>query len=141
MNDHSDRAPDDALENHPLRDTQEFESIRSRKASTGEPRPGTAGAVGGVGGALAGAGVGTIVAGPVGAIAGAIAGALGGWWAGQAASDTTACITPEDDTRYRTLYDKQYSLETDRFINPGEAFTPDLPTAKVSVPVRSDSSL
>ena len=106
MNDPSDRAPDDALENHPLRDTQEFESdIRSRKASTGEPRPGAAGAVGGVGGALAGAGVGTIVAGPVGAIAGAIAGALGGWWAGQAASDATASITPEDDTRYRTLYD------------------------------------
>jgi ABC-type multidrug transport system fused ATPase/permease subunit len=43
--------------------------------------------------------------------------------------------------RYRTLYDKQYSLETDRFINPGEDFTPELPTAKVSVPVRSDSSL
>ena len=43
--------------------------------------------------------------------------------------------------RYRTLYDKQYSLETDRFINPGEDFTPKLPTARVSVPVRSDSSL
>jgi ABC-type multidrug transport system fused ATPase/permease subunit len=43
--------------------------------------------------------------------------------------------------RYRTLYDKQYSLETDRFINPGEDFTPELPAAKVSVPVRSDSSL
>jgi subfamily B ATP-binding cassette protein MsbA len=26
--------------------------------------------------------------------------------------------------RYRTLYDKQYLLETDRFINPGEDFTP-----------------
>jgi ABC-type multidrug transport system fused ATPase/permease subunit len=25
--------------------------------------------------------------------------------------------------RYRTLYDKQYDLETDRFINPGEDFT------------------
>jgi subfamily B ATP-binding cassette protein MsbA len=25
--------------------------------------------------------------------------------------------------RYRTLYDKQYKLETDRFINPGEDFT------------------
>ena len=43
--------------------------------------------------------------------------------------------------RYRTLYDKQYSLETDRFINPGEDFTPDLPAVKVSVPVRADSSL
>ena len=26
--------------------------------------------------------------------------------------------------RYRTLYDKQYRLEADRFINPGEDFTP-----------------
>jgi ABC-type multidrug transport system fused ATPase/permease subunit len=26
--------------------------------------------------------------------------------------------------RYRTLYDKQYKLEADRFINPGEDFTP-----------------
>ncbi|MDP9324745.1 MAG: hypothetical protein M3P13_14000, partial [Acidobacteriota bacterium] len=43
--------------------------------------------------------------------------------------------------RYRTLYDKQYSLETDRFINPGEDFTPELPAATVSVPVRSDSRL
>ena len=25
--------------------------------------------------------------------------------------------------RYRTLYDKQYQFETDRFVNPGEDFT------------------
>jgi len=31
------------------------------------------------------------------------------------------------DGRYRQLYDKQYRLEGDRFINPGEDFTPDLP--------------
>ena len=43
--------------------------------------------------------------------------------------------------RYRTLYDKQYKLETDRFINPGEDFTPELAKAKVSVPVRPDSAL
>ena len=43
--------------------------------------------------------------------------------------------------RYRTLYEKQYMLEADRFINPGEDFTPDLPKAKVSVPVRPDSAL
>jgi subfamily B ATP-binding cassette protein MsbA len=30
--------------------------------------------------------------------------------------------------RYRQLYDKQYRFERDRFINPGEDFTPDLPT-------------
>src|SRR3954468_4144186 len=43
--------------------------------------------------------------------------------------------------RYRTLYDKQYELESDRFINPGEDFTPELPKAKVSVPVRPDRAL
>jgi subfamily B ATP-binding cassette protein MsbA len=30
--------------------------------------------------------------------------------------------------RYRQLYDKQYGLERDRFINPGEDFTPELPS-------------
>jgi ABC-type multidrug transport system fused ATPase/permease subunit len=34
------------------------------------------------------------------------------------------------DGRYRQLYDKQYRIERDRFINPGEDFTPDLPKAK-----------
>jgi subfamily B ATP-binding cassette protein MsbA len=34
--------------------------------------------------------------------------------------------------RYRTLYDKQYKLEADRFINPGEDFTP--PPPAVAVP-------
>jgi subfamily B ATP-binding cassette protein MsbA len=43
--------------------------------------------------------------------------------------------------RYRTLYDKQYKLEADRFINPGEDFTPEPARPKVSVPVRGDSSL
>jgi ABC-type multidrug transport system fused ATPase/permease subunit len=43
--------------------------------------------------------------------------------------------------RYRTLYEKQYMLEADRFINPGEDFTPELPKAKVAVPVRPDSAL
>ena len=31
--------------------------------------------------------------------------------------------------RYKQLYDKQYKFERDRFINPGEDFTPDLPQA------------
>jgi ABC-type multidrug transport system fused ATPase/permease subunit len=31
--------------------------------------------------------------------------------------------------RYRQLYDKQYRIERDRFVNPGEDFTPDLPKA------------
>jgi len=31
--------------------------------------------------------------------------------------------------RYRQLYDKQYRFELDRFINPGEDFTPELPKA------------
>ena len=29
--------------------------------------------------------------------------------------------------RYRELYDKQYGVEADRFVNPGEDFTPELP--------------
>ena len=42
--------------------------------------------------------------------------------------------------RYRTLYDKQYKLEADRFINPGEDFTtPVAPAKKVAVPTRGDT--
>jgi subfamily B ATP-binding cassette protein MsbA len=33
--------------------------------------------------------------------------------------------------RYRQLYDRQYKVEMDRFINPGEDFTPDLEKAVV----------
>ena len=33
--------------------------------------------------------------------------------------------------RYRTLYDKQYRLESDRFINPGEDFSPVQPSVAV----------
>nr|HRC87694.1 ABC transporter ATP-binding protein [Thermoanaerobaculia bacterium] len=29
--------------------------------------------------------------------------------------------------RYKELHDRQYNLESDRFINPGEDFTPELP--------------
>jgi subfamily B ATP-binding cassette protein MsbA len=43
--------------------------------------------------------------------------------------------------RYRTLYDKQYRLEADRFINPGEDFTPEAAKMPVSVPVRPDRAL
>ncbi len=45
------------------------------------------------------------------------------------------------DGRYRTLYDKQYRLETDRFINPGEDFTPQPVATKVPTGVRSHDSL
>src|SRR5258706_8481860 len=31
--------------------------------------------------------------------------------------------------RYRHLHDKQYKIEEDRFVNPGEDFTPDQPKA------------
>jgi ABC-type multidrug transport system fused ATPase/permease subunit len=44
--------------------------------------------------------------------------------------------------RYRTLHDKQYNLEADRFINPGEDFTPpEAAIAKAGTPVRRDSAL
>jgi subfamily B ATP-binding cassette protein MsbA len=38
--------------------------------------------------------------------------------------------------RYRTLYDKQYRFETDRFINPGEDFTPEAEKPVVAVAPR-----
>ena len=37
--------------------------------------------------------------------------------------------------RYRQLYDKQYKFETDRFINPGEDFTPEPPKVTPPRPV------
>ncbi len=40
--------------------------------------------------------------------------------------------------RYKQLYDKQYHFERNRFINPGEDFTPELPKAAKAAPV-SDS--
>ena len=43
--------------------------------------------------------------------------------------------------RYRTLYDKQYKFETDRFINPGEDFTPEPELAKVPARTRPDRAL
>jgi len=39
------------------------------------------------------------------------------------------------DGRYKQLYDRQYRLETDRFINPGEDFTPEPEEAAASLPV------
>jgi ABC-type multidrug transport system fused ATPase/permease subunit len=41
--------------------------------------------------------------------------------------------------RYRQLYDKQYRFEKDRFINPGEDFTPE--PEKVVAPARVSSTL
>ncbi|HEX5108410.1 MAG TPA: ABC transporter ATP-binding protein [Vicinamibacterales bacterium] len=41
--------------------------------------------------------------------------------------------------RYRQLHDKQYRLETDRFINPGEDFTPE--PEKVVAPMRTRNAL
>jgi ABC-type multidrug transport system fused ATPase/permease subunit len=42
--------------------------------------------------------------------------------------------------RYRHLYDKQYRFERDRFINPGEDFTPE-PEAVVTPSVRTSNAL
>jgi len=41
--------------------------------------------------------------------------------------------------RYRQLYDKQYRFERDRFINPGEDFTPE--PERVAAPVRTSGAL
>jgi subfamily B ATP-binding cassette protein MsbA len=38
------------------------------------------------------------------------------------------------DGRYRQLYDKQFRLERDRFINPGEDFTPEPEAPKLAIP-------
>jgi ABC-type multidrug transport system fused ATPase/permease subunit len=46
----------------------------------------------------------------------------------------------EHDGRYRQLYDKQYRFERDRFINPGEDFTPE-PVAAAAGPARVNNSL
>ena len=45
------------------------------------------------------------------------------------------------DGRYRQLYDKQYRFERDRFINPGEDFTPDLPAVVAQTSSRSSDDL
>ena len=42
--------------------------------------------------------------------------------------------------RYRSLYDKKYNFEADRFINPGEDFTPE-PDTSVAAPVGSRGGL
>jgi len=41
--------------------------------------------------------------------------------------------------RYRQLYDKQYRFERDRFINPGEDFTPE--PERIAAPVRTSGAL
>jgi subfamily B ATP-binding cassette protein MsbA len=45
------------------------------------------------------------------------------------------------DGRYRQLYDKQYRFERDRFINPGEDFTPEPEVVAVRPSGRSNSAL
>jgi subfamily B ATP-binding cassette protein MsbA len=46
----------------------------------------------------------------------------------------------EQNGRYRQLYDKQYRFERDRFINPGEDFTPE-PALLVPRPPRANDAL
>jgi len=38
--------------------------------------------------------------------------------------------------RYRQLYDRQYNVEMNRFINPGEDFTPELPSPPAPAPAQ-----
>jgi subfamily B ATP-binding cassette protein MsbA len=53
--------------------------------------------------------------------------------AGQIVERGTHAQLLEADGRYRQLYDKQYRFETDRFINPGEDFTPE--PERIAAPV------
>jgi len=43
--------------------------------------------------------------------------------------------------RYRTLYDKQYKFEADRFVNDGEDFTPEPEAAKIPSTLRPNNAL
>jgi subfamily B ATP-binding cassette protein MsbA len=43
--------------------------------------------------------------------------------------------------RYRQLYDKQYSFERDRFINPGEDFTPEPEVEAIPTAARTSNAL
>jgi len=43
--------------------------------------------------------------------------------------------------RYRTLYDKQYKFEADRFVNDGEDFTPALAESKLPSTLRANNAL
>jgi subfamily B ATP-binding cassette protein MsbA len=43
--------------------------------------------------------------------------------------------------RYRELYEKQYRVELNRFVNPGEDFIPDLPAIEKSKPESSSSGI
>ena len=47
----------------------------------------------------------------------------------------------QKEGRYRQLYDKQYRFERDRFINPGEDFTPEPEVATIPRPARTSSAL
>jgi subfamily B ATP-binding cassette protein MsbA len=43
--------------------------------------------------------------------------------------------------RYRQLHDKQYAMETDRFVNPGEDFTPEPPPLEMPRPTGGGSGM
>ena len=47
----------------------------------------------------------------------------------------------ETGGRYRQLHDKQYRFERDRFINPGEDFTPEPEVILARPAARADSAL
>jgi len=47
----------------------------------------------------------------------------------------------EKGGRYRQLYDKQYRFEKDRFINPGEDFTPEPEAVVPRAPARANTAL
>jgi hypothetical protein len=66
-------------------------------------------AVGGISGVLAGAAIGS-VGGPVGTLIGGIAGAVGGWWTGRAVAEAAEKLTEDDDSYYRSHYERSSRL-------------------------------
>lgn len=69
--------------------------------------------VGGISGAVTGAAIGS-AGGPIGTVIGGIAGAVGGWWAGRTVSEAASRFTDDDDSTYRSSYEKREDRLADR---------------------------
>ena len=86
-----------------------LERVKDKALGKHDDNPGVADhvgeAAGGISGVAAGAAIGS-VAGPIGTVIGGIVGAMGGWWTGRAVAEAATAVTNEDDTYYRSHYDR-----------------------------------